>query len=72
MKTSYSRAWECKPFIHLFLIFILKNNMEMRFQIPESCIKYWASTILSKSQAPLQQVCHQMRVRGNEEEGMRE
>ena len=29
MKTSHSRAWEGKPFIHVFLIFRLTDNMEM-------------------------------------------
>ena len=29
MKTSHSIAWECKPSIHVFMIFRLKKNMEM-------------------------------------------
>ena len=56
MKTSYSRAWECNPFIHVFLIFQLIENMEIILQIPTSYIKYLASNVLSKVQAPLQQV----------------
>ena len=48
MKTSYSIAWECKHLIHVFLIFILKDNMEMILQIHESCIKSFSSTILSE------------------------
>ena len=72
MKTSYSIAWECQPFIHVFLIFIIIDHMEMILHIHESCIKAWASTILSKAQAPLQQVHLQMRVWGKGEEGMRE
>ena len=29
MKTSHSRAWECKPFIHVFLIFLITDHMGM-------------------------------------------
>ena len=72
MKTSYSRSWECEPFIHIFLIFRLTKNMYIILQSHELCIKSWASTILSKAQESLQQVCYQMRVWGNGEEGMRE
>ena len=72
MKTSHSRARECKPFIHVFMIFILIENIYMILQIHESYVKSWASTIISKAQAPHQQVRHQMRVWGNGEEGMRE
>ena len=50
---------ECEPFIHVFLIFRLTENMEMILQIHKSYIKSLASTIISKAQAPLQQVRHQ-------------
>ena len=56
MKTSYSRAWECKPFIHVFMIFRLTEDMDMKLQSHTSYFTAWASTILSKAQAPLQQV----------------
>ena len=59
MKTNHSRSWECKPFIHVFLIFRLTENMDMRLQSLTSYFKAWASNILIKAQAPLQQVCPQ-------------
>ena len=37
MKTSHSRAWECKSFIYGFLIFRITEHMEIRLQ---SCIIY--------------------------------
>ena len=58
METSYSRAWECKPFIHVFLIFRLTEHMDMRLQSHTSSIKALESNILSTVQAPLQQVRH--------------
>ena len=59
MKTSHSRAWECKPFIHGFMIFRLTYHMEIIVHIHTSYTQYWGSNILSKVQAPLQQVRHQ-------------
>ena len=52
MKTNYSKAWECKPFIHVFLIFRLTEHMDMRLQSHTSYFTAWASNILSKAQAP--------------------
>ena len=72
MKTSYSRAWECEPPTYVFLIFRLKNNMDTILQVHKSYTQSLESNILSKVQAPLQQVRHQMRVWGNREEGMME
>ena len=72
MKTSYSRAWECKPFTHGFLIFQITKHMNIRVQSHTSYTQAWASNRFSKAQAPLQQVHHHMRVWGNGEEGMRE
>ena len=59
MKTGYSRAWECKPFIHVFLIFRLTEHMEMILLIHTMYFIAQASNILSKAQAPLQQVLPQ-------------
>ena len=59
MKTSHSRAWECKPFTHGFMIFRLIENINIILQIHKQYNQYWASNILSKVQAPLQQVHHQ-------------
>ena len=56
MKTSYSRAWECKPFIHVFLIFQLTENMDAILHIHTSYFTAWAPNILSKVQEPPQQV----------------
>ena len=56
MKTSHSRAWECKPFIHVFLIFRLTEYMDMILHIHTSYYKSWEPNILSKTQTPLQQV----------------
>ena len=64
MKTSHSRAWECKPFIHVFMIFRLTKNMDMRLQGHTSYIKALASTIISKAQEPPQQVRHQHEIVG--------
>ena len=72
MKTSHSKAWECNTFIHGFMIFRITNNMEIGVNIHTSHTQYLESNILSKVQAPLQQVRHQMRAWGNGEEGMRE
>ena len=59
MKTSHSRAWECKHFINLFLIFRLTESIEMILHSHTSYFIAWAPNILSKAQAPLQQVCPQ-------------
>ena len=56
MKTSHSRAWECKPFIHGFMIFQLTDNMDIGVHIHTSQTQAFASNILCKFQAPLQQV----------------
>ena len=56
MKASHSRAWVCKPFIHIFMIFRLTENMEMILQSHTSYFTSWEPNILSKAQAPLQQV----------------
>ena len=72
MKTSYSRAWESKPFTHGFLIFQITEHMYIRVQIHRSYTQYLGSNRFSKAQAPLQQVRHHMGVWGNGEEGMRE
>ena len=72
MKSSHSRAWECKPFTYRFLIFLLIENMEIRVNIHTSYTQYLASNILSKVQAPHQQVCHQHESVRNGEKGMRE
>ena len=72
MKTSHPRAWEGKPFTYRFMIFILTKNMEIRVRIHTSYTQYWASNILIKVQAQLQQVHHQHENVGNGEEGMRE
>ena len=66
-KTSNSRACECKPFIHVFMIFRLIENMEIILQIYASHIKSWESNILSKAQAPLQQVRPQHETHGGME-----
>ena len=72
MKTSYSRAWECEPLTYVFFIFRLTYHMYIRVHIHSSYTQYWASNILSKVQAPLQQVRHQHESVGNGEEGMRQ
>ena len=59
MKTSYSRAWECEPLTYVFLIFRLTEHMDMRLQSHTSYFTAWAPNILSKTQAPLQQVRRQ-------------
>ena len=46
--------------------------MDIRVQIHTSYPQAWESNRFSKAQAPLQQVCHQLRVRGKREEGMGE
>ena len=56
MKTRHSRAWECNPFIHGFMIFQYTENMDIGVQIHTSYTQYWSSNILSKVQEPLQQV----------------
>ena len=38
MKTSDTRAWVCKPFIYVFMIFIHKEHVEIILQIHTSCI----------------------------------
>ena len=72
MKTSHSRAWECKPFTHGYLIFRLTKHTDIRVQSHTSYTQAWASNTLSKVQAPLQQVHHQHESVRNGEEGMRE
>ena len=59
MKSSLSRAWECKPFTHGFLIFQLIELMYIGEQSHTSYTQDWASNILIKVQEPLQQVHHQ-------------
>ena len=59
MKTSHSRAWECKPFIHGFLIFRLTERMDKRLQSHTSYTQAWAPNIIRKVQALLQQVRRQ-------------
>ena len=56
MKTSHSRAWECKPSMHEFMIFKLIEKMDMNLNIHTSYFTSWEPNILSKAQAPLQQV----------------
>ena len=72
MKTSHSRAWECKPFTYGFMIFRLKDNIFIILNSHKSYTQHWASNILSKVQAALQHVRHQHESVGNGEEGMRE
>ena len=38
MKTSHSKSWECKPFTHGFLIFLLTENMEIILKRHAYCI----------------------------------
>ena len=38
MKTSHLNSWECKPFTHGVLIFRLMDNMDIRFNIPNTDI----------------------------------
>ena len=71
MKTSYSRAQGMRAF-HTYVSEILNYREylgDIKYQ--SSCIKSFASTILSKAQESLQQVHHQIRVWGDGEEGMR-
>ena len=49
MKTSHLNSWECKPFTHGFMIFRLKDHMEIRVQIHESYISSLSSSNLEKS-----------------------
>ena len=60
MKTSHFRACECKPFIHVFLISRLTKHMDIRLQRHTSYFTPSEPNILSKSQAPLQQVRPQL------------
>ena len=46
MKTSHSRAWECKNFVHVFMIFQCTNNMEMKLH---SNTSYMSVTTSSNS-----------------------
>ena len=46
-------------FIHVFIIFRIKEHMDMSLYIHKSYFIYRAPNILSKAQAPLQQVCPQ-------------
>ena len=50
MKTSHSRAWECKPFTHEFMIFKFTALMDIRVHINTSYNQSWESNILSKVQ----------------------
>ena len=59
MKTSHLRACECKPFIHRFMIFRRTKHMDRRVEIHKSHTQYWATNILIKVKAPLQQLHHQ-------------
>ena len=59
MKTSYLRAWECKPLTYVFLIFQITDNMDMILHIHTSYLIYLSPNILNKAQALLQQVRHQ-------------
>ena len=56
MKTSYSRAWECKPLTYVFLTFRITEHMDMILQSHTSYFIGWAPNILNNAQAPLQQV----------------
>ena len=59
MKTSHPRARECKPFTYGFMIFRIREHMDIRLQRHTSYIQAWASNIINKEKAPLQQVRHQ-------------
>ena len=72
MKTSYSRAWEYEPLTYVSLIFRITYNMEIILHRNTSYFISWEPNILSKAEAPLQQVLLNMRVWGNGEEGMQE
>ena len=58
-KTSHSRAWECKPFTYVFMIFRITDHMDIKLHIITSYTQAWALNILNKVQAPLQQVHNQ-------------
>ena len=59
MKTSGLITWKCNLFTYGLLKFRFIEYMNMRVYIHTSYTQAWASNILSKVQAPLQQLRHQ-------------
>ena len=69
MKTSHSIVWECKPFIHVFMIFRLTYHMEMILYIDKP---YFKAQHKHQHKHYSNKCALNMRVWGNGEEGMRE
>ena len=72
MKTSHSRAWECKHFTHGFLTIRIIENMEIKVHTHTPYTQSCNQMDSTNSKHHSNKCVINMRVWGNGEEGMRE